>query len=256
MSQEPSAQDLYASAAARVGRGRPVSTPAPLPITIALSGLAGTGKDTVADALVTHAGFTKLAFADALRREVAHAFELGDQYGILSARATKELPHERLALGWCTDLEFVRAVNAAAFAGAMPLGELDAPRSPRQIMQWWGTEYRRSQQPNYWSTKVAMHILALREGGAGERVVITDCRFTNEAAAVRAIGGEVWQVFRPGIDIVEGNHASQNDGSNLGAHSVLVNHASVPELVRQTLRLLTKRFGGEVLPIHIQEPAA
>jgi dephospho-CoA kinase len=32
---------------------------------IAFTGSAGTGKDTAADILVTHCGFTKLAFADA-----------------------------------------------------------------------------------------------------------------------------------------------------------------------------------------------
>jgi hypothetical protein len=118
---------------------------------IGLTGLAGTGKDTVADLLVTHCGFTKLAFADKLYAEIEHAFGVEQLY--LKHRSTKEHPMTALALRKC---------NADGFVGRMIIhyGEqdqrldLDAPRSPRQILQWWGTEYRRKQNPDYWTTAV------------------------------------------------------------------------------------------------------
>jgi len=220
-------------------------------ITIGLSGLAGAGKDTVADTLVTHAGFSKIAFADALRGEVAHAFQLGDRYGILSDRAGKEQPHEALSLFDCTDDAFVQcaiAILMAADPGQTPGYYLFAPRSPRQVLQWWGTEYRRAQQPNYWSTKVALQVAHMLSNDQ-VRVVITDCRFVNEATAVRTMGGEIWQVTRPRQAIVEGGHASQTDGSNLQPDATLVNGTDINGLRHSVLRLLQARHGGAVISI-------
>jgi len=227
------------------------------PILIGLTGLAGSGKDTLADGLVLRAGFVKLAFADALRQEVQHAFELVDGFdraagwALLTDRATKQQPHERLALGWCTNLEFVQAVNRAVFAGDMPLDELDVPRSPRQILQWWGTEYRRAQNEHYWVIKLLERMADLAEGGS-RHLVITDCRFANEALAVRDAGGELWQVFRPGQAVLEGGHASQQSGDALRPERIVVNNGTVDALVGQGLRLLAKYHGGAVLPIEIE----
>lgn len=219
-------------------------------ITIALTGLAGVGKDTVADTLVTHAGFSKIAFADALRLEVAGAYQLGDQAHILSDRATKEMPMHALALCRCHHDPFVERM-AALHSAEQPDFDWElwayAPRSPRQIMQWWGTEYRRAESANYWSTKTAVHIAANSDDEA--RWIITDCRFANEAHAVRTLGGEIWQVTRPGQPIVEGGHASQTDGSNLRPDATLVNGGDINGLRHSVLRLLQARHGGAVIGV-------
>ena len=73
---------------------------------IALCGAAGAGKDTVADMLPAR----KLAFADALYREVAEAF--GVTVAELKCRETKELRHERLAMMYCKDVGFMEHVGA------------------------------------------------------------------------------------------------------------------------------------------------
>lgn len=225
------------------------------PIIIGLTGLAGAGKDTVADALVHFAGFRKLAFADMLREEIADAFELlQPAERLLHDRDRKETPTEQLALGWCNNIEFVQAVNAAVYGGNMPLGQLDEPRSPRQILQWWGTEYRRAQDADYWTSVMAQRLSTLIGQGSW-RLVVTDCRFPNEAHTVRRAGGELWQVFRPGLPLVEGGHASQTDGGKLKPEHIVVNNASVNELQHQVLRLLTRRHGGAVLPIHVEGAA-
>lgn len=227
------------------------------PIIIALCGLAGAGKDTVADTLVTHAGFRKIAFADALRLEVAGAFRLGDRIGILSDRATKEQPTQALCLLDCADHDFVQCAIDVHFTddpGQTPGYYLLSPRSPRQIMQWWGTEYRRSSSENYWSTKVARQIIAGIEAGC-DRWVITDCRFANEARAIRAIGGELWQVLRPNLPCVEGGHASANDGSVFKPEAVLLNGSTVTGLMHSTLRMLQHRHGGLILPDDLEAAA-
>lgn len=216
-------------------------------ITIGLTGLAGAGKDTVADTLVTHAGFSKIAFADALRAEVAQAFTLAGHAHVLSDREHKERQLNMLSLRYCHDHAFVDLVADLEHEQVTPI-YLTKSHSPRQILQWWGTEYRRAQQPNYWSTKVAMRIAQMRANDQ-VRVVITDCRFANEAAAVRTLGGEIWQVTRPGQPIVEGGHASQTDGSNLRPDATLVNGSDINGLRHSVLRLLQARHGGAVIGV-------
>ena len=134
MSEDLTTQAAYVTAAEKAALARVnVSQRAPA-ITIGLAGLAGSGKDTVADALVTHAGFTKLSFADALRIEIATGYTLGAAAGLLSERATKELPHPALAFNRCKDAGFMRAMQARR-GGSIFWRDMEAPRSPRQIMQ-------------------------------------------------------------------------------------------------------------------------
>jgi hypothetical protein len=227
------------------------------PIIIGLCGLAGAGKDTVADCLVTHAGFSKIAFADALRNEVAAAFNLGDQLCILTDRETKEVPTNAMRLSRCRNLKFLSRMQDIA-AKEQPDFDYDswvaAPRSPRQIMQLWGTEYRRAMNENYWTNTVAMRILSA-ETTANNRWVITDCRFANEALAIRRIGGELWQVQRQNHTSVEGGHASQNDGSNFGPDCALLNGTTIIDLMHITLRMLQHRHGGLVLPDDLEAAA-
>ena len=224
-------------------------------IIIGLTGLAGAGKDTVADTLVTHAGFAKIAFADALRLEVAGAFNLGGDMSILTDRATKEEPCNALRFSRCNELPFIERMYDR-HSGERPDFDYDewgaTPRSPRQVMQWWGTEYRRAEQENYWTNRLAMRILSAY---AGQRWVITDCRFPNEARAIRSIGGELWQVLRPGQASVEGGHASQNDGTHFKPESVLLNGSTITGLMHTTLRMLQHRHGGLVLPDDLEEAA-
>lgn len=223
------------------------------PIVIALTGFAGAGKDTVADALVTHAGFRKVAFADALRLEVAGGYRLGDRAHILTDRATKETPTDVLAFCRCHHDPFTERM-LALHSTEQPDFDWEpwayAPRSPRQIMQWWGTEYRRTLTgPDYWTRQLVQRIYSEPEPGTGW--VITDCRFDNEAAAARAMGAQIWNVSRPGLRQVEGSHASATDGLRFWADRVLINGSDVPGLIHTTLRALQTSYGGAF--IHITE---
>lgn len=225
------------------------------PIIIGLTGLAGAGKDTVADTLCTHAGFTKIAFADALRLEVAGAFNLGDQLCILTDRATKEQPTNALRMSRTNSIKFLHRMHDIA-SREQPDFDYDTwvatPRSPRQIMQWWGTEYRRAEEENYWTNRVAIRILSTPQH---TRWVITDCRFANEARAIRSMGGELWQVLRPNHASVEGGHASQNDGTYFKPEAVVLNGSTVTGLMHTTLRMLQHRHGGLVLPDDLEAAA-
>ena len=73
------------------------------------------------------------------------------------------------------------------------------PRAPYgkfpKLLQWWGTEYRRAQDPEYWTKqwKAAVNPKA-------DIVFSTDMRFINEAQAVKELGGYTIQVNRLNVD--------------------------------------------------------
>lgn len=179
---------------------------------IALCGAAGAGKDTVADMLPAR----KLAFADTLYAEVAAAWEV--EIESLKSRETKELQQHRLAIFECKDDGFMEFRFQDAWSEA---------RSPRQILQWWG-DYRRAQSPDYfvartWQT-ICEHMMR------DESVVLTDVRFPNEAAMVRQLGGQIWQIRRPGYEAGSTGHASDTDGSEFSPDRVIVNIGSLEDL--------------------------
>lgn len=70
----------------------------------------------------------------------------------------------------------------------------DKPYAPevRALLQWWGTDLRRAQDPNYW---VAYAEPKIRRTLAAQRLtVVTDVRFANEAQAIRDLGGIIVEV--------------------------------------------------------------
>lgn len=178
---------------------------------IALCGAAGAGKDTVADMLPAR----KLAFADTLYAEVAAAW--GVEQHVLRCRETKETPLAALEVQRCRDIDF-RAKNTFNATWA---------RSPRQILQWWG-DYRRAQDPDYFvrATREALMI----DGYFHDSHVITDVRFPNEAAMVRQLGGQIWQIRRPGYEAGGTGHASDTAGDEFSPDRVIVNGGSLEDL--------------------------
>lgn len=215
-----------------------------------LTGFASVGKDTVADLLVTHLGFRKLAFADALRGEVAAAFAI--DLSRLTDPHTKNEPMDAFALS-NAPAAFCNAVLAAAvWAGDIPDSAArsafyDAPRSPRQIMQWWGTEYRRAQNPQYWTDQLLKRVQCYRKYRE-QRFVITDCRFGNEVdVVVRHLRGELWQITRPGIDAAstaEGQHISATSGDLFKPSLVIANNHDIRHLQQLVLSEFFARESG------------
>lgn len=175
---------------------------------VGLIGTRGAGKDTVAAMLVAR-GWKRLAFGDAIYDEVATVFKVSVEF--LQRRETKELPQPELALKNCSDQRFVARVlelegicyaptrlERAALWLAMPVflwGQrkacaeaLNRPRSPRQILQLWGTEYRREMdREDYWRHHIEVQLRA----DPDSNYVIADLRDPKEADMLVACFGAI-----------------------------------------------------------------
>lgn len=151
-------------------------------IIIGFAGRAGAGKTTAAKHLMEHHGFERVRFAGPLKAMMR-------------------------ALG-CTEEEVDGARKE------MPC-DLLGGRTPRQAMQWLGTEWGREMiAPDLWTR-------AWEYAAAGKpRVVVDDVRFPNEVEAVRRLGGVVVQVVSAGefADATSfAGHVSERGGLDVNA---------------------------------------
>jgi hypothetical protein len=72
-------------------------------------------------------------------------------------------------------------------------------REVRSLLQWWGTEFRRGQDPDYWIKKMKAELVPFAEGGPfeDEAVIITDTRYMNEVEALKEMGGLIVRIWAP-----------------------------------------------------------
>lgn len=199
-----------------------------LPWLIGLTGAAGAGKDS-AGAVLHRAGWRGMAFADALRIEVAEAW--GVDIRTLTTRATKDRPLAALRAGWCMHKQFLAC---QAYQGV----SLIEPRSPRWAMQTWGS-FRRHADPQYFVTQVEHWVRYQRSTGQ-PRLVITDVRLPNEAAMLQRLGGRLVRVHRPDLAPLEASTAGHESEqhSTLTADADLHNDGDLMHLAAEVDRVL------------------
>ena len=138
---------------------------------IGLTGLIGSGKDTIADYLCTFHGFKRVSFAASLKDAVASVFGWNREYLEGSTKSSREW-REKRDEWWSTRLG------------------LDI--TPRWVLQYWGTEVcRNGFHKDIWVASVENK---LRQ--TSDNIVITDCRFANEVNSIKTVGGITLRVSR------------------------------------------------------------
>lgn len=177
---------------------------------IALTGYARAGKDTVGQILVEQHGFTRVSFADKLK---AMALRLDPVIEVSPDEETTPY-HARLS-------EIVDLYGGLDQAKELP--------EVRGYLQHLGVTARDCIHHDVWVSA------ALEPMPAGD-VVITDCRFRNEAAAVADRGGKIVRVIRPGVQAVNA-HVSEHDLADWPIDAEIHNNTTLEDLA-QSVRIL------------------
>lgn len=161
---------------------------------VGITGLMGSGKTTAARRLIDVHGFTRHRMAGPLKA-MLHCLGLDERH---TDGDLKEVPCDLLG-----------------------------GQTPRHAMQTLGTEWGRGLiSPDLW---ISAWRATLPEG----HVVVDDIRFANEADAVRAAGGIVVRIDRPGLSASE--HESER--LDFGADHVIANDGPLARLYHEVDRI-------------------
>lgn len=205
------------------------------PLYIGITGAAGSGKDVVGDFLkkwmiVQNFWTITYAFGDGVKELSSKAFNIPIEY--FYDRDLKEIELEHLK------------------------------KTPREILQWFGTEVVRSVYPNRWikyvGDKIDSSAIWTKEKYPTELeeirgfcYIITDVRFQNEADFILENNGYIIEVVRKGVSIL--NEKTKNHSSEQGVDVpdkkrwVLFNNDSLESLDR-----LTKLTCDSILNKHVE----
>jgi len=172
------------------------------PTILGLAGAAGSGKDTAADYLCTHYGFVRCAFADGLKAMLEALLEhVGGDHAHLHEPARKQ---------W-------------------PIPQLDG-HTARHLMQTLGTEWGRDiLGRDFWVHALERHMGLTAGHPVHDRIVITDVRFDNEAAAVHRHSGHVLRLVGRSAGGVPA-HASEQQVGSLHCDIEIHNRGSIAGL--------------------------
>ena len=151
---------------------------------IPIAGRMGAGKTTFAREM---AGYFKqfsdivphvYSYADTLRRELVEA-------GLASS--VEQLQDQEYKMKRLSDLE-----RYIVIPNDFPK-DIDKSTTVRQFMQWWGTEYRRAQNPFYWINamqRIIENDLLLSDPTYSHAFICDDVRFPNELELFTAMARE------------------------------------------------------------------
>jgi hypothetical protein len=188
---------------------------------IGLAGKSGSGKNVIADMICSKYGYQQIAVADGIRQEVA-------QFIRASMEGWAWNPPN--SVGWVGCLLPVIEELPGSFEVVLEAFEKAVYAKPtppeiRVMLQWWGTEYRRSKDPDYWIKQLSNRL------DNDFEIVISDVRLPDEMKTIRAHGGEVWLIERDGISHVGiAGHLTEHALEDVEFDRVIQNNGTLDDL--------------------------
>lgn len=142
---------------------------------VGLVGLAGSGKNSVANILIkNYPNWVALSSGSAVKDICAVMFNWDRKLlegDTIESREWRETPDEY----WSSKLGY--------------------EFTPRKAMQWLATDIVRNQlSASFWIDKTELAIKQILAKDKEKNIVITDVRFKNEIDLIKNLGGEIWWV--------------------------------------------------------------
>ena len=139
---------------------------------VGVSGFIGSGKDTIADYLITFKGFKRMSFAGPLKDAVSAIFTWDRDLLEGTTKYSREW-RDQVDPWWAERLQIPHL-------------------TPRYVLQQWGTEVgRRAFHDDIWIASIENKLRTSKDD-----IVISDCRFPNELKSIKNAGGTTIRVSR------------------------------------------------------------
>lgn len=177
---------------------------------IGIIGLKRSGKDTTADYLCKNHNYRKYSFAEPLKKACMEMF------GFTHDQVFGDAKDEIDPVWNCT---------------------------PRDILKIMGTEVCQYDLQKYipefqavgrliWVKRFEQWYNQVSQGDVNFKVVVPDVRFLHEAESIVNMGGEIWRVDRPGMDVGD-FHASEKEMFNIPYTNLFINDKDINNLYSQ-----------------------
>ena len=192
---------------------------------IGLCGAQGSGKDTVANILITEYGFVKLTFASTLKDVVAILFSW---------------PRDLLE-GLTEESRLWRETVDDFWSAKLSISGF----TPRKALQMIGTDlFRLHFNNDIWISIVENKIGAMLKNNPNINIVISDCRFANEFSLIKQFpDSHIITILREkNYSINKLAHSSETEWVNYNFDAILQNDNSIDELKSNIKSLLSSKL--------------
>jgi hypothetical protein len=248
---------------------------------ISISGKANSGKDTIADHLVSKFSMRKIGLADPLKRFCKEVFDFSDDqlWGPSDLRNAPDFRYSKDPEDDGAELTFSSArqyERTAQYLSTIPPETVDIEEirpsiigsylTPRFALQTLGTEWGRACYPKVWlayGLRIAEKILSSnrfdydQKMGVVERpqwtpvtgVVFSDIRFVNELTTFKNAGAIMLRVYRNAHNLsdAEQQHPSELEQDSIPDdffHGVIHNDSTLDDLLLKTDRFFLEQIKG------------
>jgi hypothetical protein len=113
----------------------------------------------------------------------------------------------------------------------------------RALLQAWGDRRREVNGFNYWIDKVREEIKLQQE--AGNIVILTDCRYANEAQLVKHMGGQLIRVVRKSTEDGD-SHVTETALEQFEVDHIIENDSTVGDLKTKATELYARIFNEPI----------